>query len=229
MTNRNRAHDEDCDMLVIGSGLGGSVVALQLTKKRYRTRLLAVGRRSPDEHFTEAAWDIKRFAWAPLGLKGTRRILWLPKVVIHAGFGVVGCSRVLQRIRNSRSSTNCDCAASTVLGCLRMAMRRCTAASSAAAGRSNPSSSLAGLPWHEFVRRVAAAEADAERAAIVRAHLYYGCPPSSAHHRERTRLAALMNRLAAQMRTLRRASQLREDSPRPVDVAEPGRMTPRAR
>ena len=29
-------------MLVIGSGLGGSVVALQLTKKRYRTGLLAV-------------------------------------------------------------------------------------------------------------------------------------------------------------------------------------------
>ena len=70
MTNRNGAHDEDCDMLVIGSGLGGSVVALQLTKKRYRTRLLAVGRRSPDKHATEAAWDIKRFAWAPLGLKG---------------------------------------------------------------------------------------------------------------------------------------------------------------
>ncbi len=73
-------------MLVIGSGLGGSVVALQLTKKRYRTGLLAVGRRSPDEHFAEAVWDIKRFAWAPLGLEGTRRILWLPRVVIHAGF-----------------------------------------------------------------------------------------------------------------------------------------------
>ena len=113
MTNRNGAHDEDCDMLVIGSGLGGSVVALQLTKKRYRTGLLAAGRRSPDEHFAEAAWDIKRFACAPLGLKGTRRILWLPRVVIHAGFGVVGCSRVLQRIRNSRLSTNCDGAAST--------------------------------------------------------------------------------------------------------------------
>jgi len=57
MTNRNGAHDEDCDMLVIGS-----VVAPKLTKRRYRTRLLAVGRRSLDEHSTEAAWDIKRFA-----------------------------------------------------------------------------------------------------------------------------------------------------------------------
>src|SRR4029077_9545514 len=46
-------------------------------------------------------------------LKGTRRILWLPKVVIHTGVGVVGCSRVLQRIRNSRSSTNCGYTAST--------------------------------------------------------------------------------------------------------------------
>ena len=43
-------------------------------------------------------------------------------------------------------------------------MRRCTAPSSAAAERSSASSSLTGLPWHEFVRRVAAAEADAERA-----------------------------------------------------------------
>jgi hypothetical protein len=223
-------------MLVIGSGLGGSVVALQLTKKRYRTGLLALGRRSPNEHFAEAAWDIKRFAWAPLGLKGARRILWLPRVVLYARLGVVGCSRVLQRIRNSRSSTNCGCTASTdseslpgpsrpahprvapwrpptrsesmrggvdqdvstvdqddhfvnrywrillnkqsqylpllsaVLGYLRRAMRRSTAASSAAARRSSPSSSLAGLPWDEFVRRVAAAEADAERAATVRAH-----------------------------------------------------------
>jgi hypothetical protein len=161
-------------MLVIGSGLGGSVVALQLTKKRYRTRLFALGRRPPDENFADAAWELKRFAWAPLGLKGTRHILWLPKVVIHAGVCLVGCLRVLHRIRNSRVSTNCDCAASTVLGYLRRAMRWCTAASAAAAGRSSPSDSLAGLPWHEFVRRVAAAEADAERAATIHAHLYHG-------------------------------------------------------
>jgi hypothetical protein len=202
MTNRNGAHDEDSDMLVIGSGLGGSVVALQLKKKRYRTRLLAVGERSPDEHIVEAAWDIKRFAWAPLGLNGTRRIFWLPKVVVHVGVGVVGCSRVLQRMWKSRSSTKCDLQSvrgevdqdvsiadrddhfvnrcwrgmlsnqsrclpllSAGLGCLRRAMRWRAAASSAAAGRSSPSSSLAGLPWHEFIRRVAAAEADAEAAA----------------------------------------------------------------
>ena len=113
MTKRDGAHDEDYDMLVIGSGLGGRVAALQLTKKKNRTRLLAVGGRSPDGHFAETSWDIKRFAWAPLGLKGTRRIFWLPKVMVHAGVGVVGCSRVLQRMWKSRSSTNCDCTAST--------------------------------------------------------------------------------------------------------------------
>jgi hypothetical protein len=102
------------------------------------------------------------------------------------------------------------------LGCVRRAMRRRTAATSATKGRGSPSNSLAGLPWHEFIRRVAAAEAEAERAAIVGAHLCYGCPPSSTHPRERTRLATLMNRLAARMRTLRRASQRREDSTRPV-------------
>jgi hypothetical protein len=98
------------------------------------------------------------------------------------------------------------------VGCLRRGMRRRTAASSATEGRCSPSNSLAGLPWHEFIRRVAAAEAEAERAAILHAHLYYGCPPPPAHPRERTRLAAVMHRLGEQMRTLRRASQRREDS-----------------
>jgi choline dehydrogenase-like flavoprotein len=200
MTNRNGAHDEDCDMLVIGSGLGGSVVALQLTKKRYHTGLLAVGRRSPDEHFAEAAWDIKRFAWAPIRLKGTRRILWLPRVLIRGHF----VNRCWRRILNKQSQYLPLLSAG--LGCLRRATRRCAAPSSATEGRSIPSNSLAGLPWHEFVRRVAAAEAAAERAAIVRAHLYYGCPPSTAHPRERTGLAALMNRLSARMRTFLRAS-----------------------
>ena len=32
MSKRDGAHDEDYDMLVIGSGLGGRVAALQLTK-----------------------------------------------------------------------------------------------------------------------------------------------------------------------------------------------------
>jgi hypothetical protein len=50
-------------------------------------------------------------------------------------------------------------------------MRWRAAASSAAADQErSPSDSLAGLPWHEFIRRVAAAEADAERAAIGGAH-----------------------------------------------------------
>jgi len=57
-----------------------------------------------------------------------------------------------------------------VLGHLMRAMRRCPVGYSAARGRCGPSSSLEGLPWDEFVRRVAAAEADAERAAFVRAH-----------------------------------------------------------
>jgi hypothetical protein len=203
MIRRAGAHDEDCDMLVIGSGLGGRVVALQLTKKKSHTRLLAVGRRSPDGHFAETSWDIKRFAWAPLGPEGTRRIFWLPKTVVHVGVGVVGCSRVLQRMWKSRSLTKCDLQSvrgevdqdvsiadrddhfvnpcwrgilsnqsrclpqlSAGLGSLRRGMRWRAAASPAAAGRSSTSHSLAGLPWHEFIRRVAAAEADAERAAI---------------------------------------------------------------
>jgi hypothetical protein len=47
---------------------------------------------------------------------------------------------------------------------------RAAASSTAADQERSPSHSLAGLPWHEFIRRVAAAEADAERAAIGGAH-----------------------------------------------------------
>ena len=173
-------HDEDCDMLVIGSGVGGSVVALQLTKKRYRTGLLVVGRRSPDEHFAEEVWDIKRFAWAPLGLKGTRRILWLPRVVIHGHF-VNRCWRGILDKQSQYLPL-----LSAALGCLRRAMRRCTAAYSATEGRSSPSNSLAGLPWHEFIRRVAAAEADAERAqSSVHIFLRTASERPSRHRRSR--------------------------------------------
>ena len=81
------------DVVVIGSGFGGSVTALRLTEKGYQVGVLEAGRRWADEEFAKTSWNLKRFLWAPkLGLKGVQRIHALPDVVILAGAGVGGGS-----------------------------------------------------------------------------------------------------------------------------------------
>jgi len=87
--------DTDYDVLVIGSGFGGSVSALRLTEKGYRVGVLEAGRRFGDEDFAKTSWNARRFLWAPkLGCKGIQRIHVLPDVVILAGAGVGGGSLV---------------------------------------------------------------------------------------------------------------------------------------
>ena len=93
MTDALPAEGSDYDVLVIGSGFGGSVTALRLTEKGYRVGVLEAGRRWADEEFAATSWDLKRFVWAPkLGLMGVQRIHALPDVVVLAGAGVGGGS-----------------------------------------------------------------------------------------------------------------------------------------
>ena len=57
------------DVLVIGSGFGGSVTALRLTEKGYRVGVLEAGARFEDDDFPATSWDVKKFLFAPaLGL-----------------------------------------------------------------------------------------------------------------------------------------------------------------
>ena len=85
--------ESDYDVVVIGSGFGGSVTALRLTEKGYRVGVLEAGRRWADDEFAATSWDLRRFVWAPkLGLMGVQRIHALPDVVILAGAGVGGGS-----------------------------------------------------------------------------------------------------------------------------------------
>jgi cholesterol oxidase len=84
---------DDYDVLIVGSGFGGSVTALRLTEKGYRVGVLEAGRRWNDEDFAASSWDLKRFLWAPkLGLKGIQRVHVLRDVVVLAGAGVGGGS-----------------------------------------------------------------------------------------------------------------------------------------
>lgn len=53
----------DYDVLIIGSGFGGSVTALRLTEKGYRVGVLEAGRRFSDEEFAKTSWDLRKFLW----------------------------------------------------------------------------------------------------------------------------------------------------------------------
>jgi cholesterol oxidase len=83
----------DYDVLIIGSGFGGSVTALRLTEKGYRVAVLEAGRRFNDEDFAKTSWNLRKFLWAPkLGMYGIQRIHLLRNVMILAGAGVGGGS-----------------------------------------------------------------------------------------------------------------------------------------
>ncbi|MBT2440818.1 GMC family oxidoreductase [Streptomyces sp. ISL-36] len=83
----------DYDVIVVGSGFGGSVTALRLTEKGYRVGVLEAGRRFGRGDLPKNSWDLKNFLWAPaLGLYGIQRIHLLGNVMVLAGAGVGGGS-----------------------------------------------------------------------------------------------------------------------------------------
>jgi len=85
----------DYDVVVVGSGFGGSVTALRLSEKGYRVAVLEAGRRFADDEFARTSWDVRKFLWAPrLGCFGIQRIHRLPDVTVLAGAGVGGGSLV---------------------------------------------------------------------------------------------------------------------------------------
>ncbi|OEU85295.1 cholesterol oxidase [Streptomyces abyssalis] len=97
MSEENSAQNEggsyDYDVIVIGSGFGGSVSALRLTEKGYSVGVLEAGRRFTRETLPRNSWDTKNYIWAPaLGLYGIQRIHVLSNVMILAGAGVGGGS-----------------------------------------------------------------------------------------------------------------------------------------
>ncbi|MFC7845166.1 GMC family oxidoreductase N-terminal domain-containing protein [Streptomyces sp. NPDC057382] len=83
----------DYDVIVVGSGFGGSVTALRLTEKGYRVGVLEAGRRFTRETLPRNSWDLKNYLWAPrLGMYGIQRIHLLGNVMVLAGAGVGGGS-----------------------------------------------------------------------------------------------------------------------------------------
>ncbi|WP_206796764.1 GMC oxidoreductase [Amycolatopsis sp. MtRt-6] len=85
----------DYDVLVIGSGFGGSVTALRLTEKGYRVGVLETGRRFADDEFAKTSWRVRKYLWAPaLGCFGIQRLTLLKNTFVMSGSGVGGGSLV---------------------------------------------------------------------------------------------------------------------------------------
>jgi cholesterol oxidase len=87
--------NQDFDVVIIGSGFGGSVAALRLTEKGYKVAVIEAGRRFADKDFPKGSWRLSKFLYMPrLGLRGIQRIHVLPDVLVLAGAGVGGGSLV---------------------------------------------------------------------------------------------------------------------------------------
>ena len=85
----------DYDVVIVGSGFGGSVAALRAAEKGYRVGVMESGKRWKDEDIPRTQWDLPGFLWFPAAeLYGIQRIEYLDDVLILCGAGVGGGSHV---------------------------------------------------------------------------------------------------------------------------------------
>ena len=83
------------DVVVVGSGFGGSVAALRLAEKGYRVAVLEAGRRFRPDDLPETSWQLRRYLWFPrLGMHGIQRMTLLRHTLVLSGAGVGGGSLV---------------------------------------------------------------------------------------------------------------------------------------
>jgi cholesterol oxidase len=85
----------DYDVIVIGSGFGGSVAAMRAVEKGYRTAVLEAGKRWTDDDLPKSDWHINQFVWEPeFEMFGIQRVRYLTDVIVLGGSGVGGGSLV---------------------------------------------------------------------------------------------------------------------------------------
>jgi cholesterol oxidase len=95
MTSKDVNGEVDYDVVVVGSGFGGSVAALRLTEKGYRVGVMEAGRRFADDELPQTSWQTRRYLWAPWArCFGIMRITLLRNVLVASGAGVGGGSLV---------------------------------------------------------------------------------------------------------------------------------------
>lgn len=85
----------DYDVIVVGSGFGGSVTALRASEKGYRVAVLEMGRRISKAYIEKANRSPLDLFWMPaIGLKGFFTQTFFKHVTIVGGVGVGGGSLV---------------------------------------------------------------------------------------------------------------------------------------
>ncbi|MCD4748521.1 MAG: GMC family oxidoreductase [Thermoanaerobaculales bacterium] len=88
-----RLHDHDFDVIIIGSGFGGSVAALRLAQKGYRVGILEKGKRWTEDTYPRTHWNLRRSFWFPwISCYGAWSLHLLREVLILHGVGVGGGS-----------------------------------------------------------------------------------------------------------------------------------------
>jgi cholesterol oxidase len=83
------------DYIIIGSGFGGSVAALRLSKKGYKVLVLEKGKWYKNEDFPERNWYLRKWLWVPfLRFFGFFKITIFKHITTLTGVGVGGGSLV---------------------------------------------------------------------------------------------------------------------------------------
>ena len=83
------------DIVVIGSGFGGSVCAMRLAQKGYSVAILELGKRISIDRFPKTDWQLWRYFWKPIvKFFGPQRISLLKGVMVLHAAGVGGGSLV---------------------------------------------------------------------------------------------------------------------------------------
>jgi cholesterol oxidase len=83
------------DVAVIGSGFGGSVMAMRLSQKGYRVVVLEMGKRYRPGDFPRSNWNLRKYLWAPrIRCFGFQKISLLRGLMVLHGVGVGGGSLV---------------------------------------------------------------------------------------------------------------------------------------
>ncbi len=85
----------DYDVIIVGSGFGGSPTALRLVEKGYTVLMLEKGSELGPKQFPKSNWNILRWMWAPwIGARGLFKMTFFRHVTVLSGVGVGGGSLV---------------------------------------------------------------------------------------------------------------------------------------